>query len=59
MVKAAFNKMKTPFYQQIELQFKQETVWMLYLEHNFVKYWHLHTTKSRPEIPGKILSVVM
>jgi len=37
MAKAAFNKKKTPFHQQIELQIKEETVKMIHLKHNLVK----------------------
>ena len=36
MAKAAFNKMKTPFYQQTGLKFEEETSKMLHLEHSFV-----------------------
>ena len=36
MAKAAFNKKKTLFYQQIGLKFEEETSKMLHLEHGFV-----------------------
>jgi hypothetical protein len=36
MAKAAFNKKKTLFYQQIGLKFMKETSEMLRLEHGFV-----------------------
>ena len=37
MAKAAFNKKKTLFYQQIGLKFEEETNKMLHLEHGFVR----------------------
>ena len=36
MAKAAFNKMKNLFYQQIGIKFEEETSEVLHLEHNSV-----------------------
>jgi hypothetical protein len=36
MAKAAFDREKTLFYQQIGLKFKEETTEVLYLNHRFV-----------------------
>jgi len=47
------------FYQQIGLQFEEETNKMLHLGHGFVWRWNLDTLGSRSEIPGKYWNVVM
>jgi hypothetical protein len=53
MTKAAFNKNKALFTQQIGLKFKEETGEMLHLEHSFVWCWSLDTSEDRSEVPWK------
>jgi hypothetical protein len=55
MAKATFNKKKTLFYQQIGLEFEEETSKMLHLERDFVWCWNLDASGSRSEITGVVL----
>jgi len=47
------------FHQQIGLKFKEENTEVLHLEHSFVWSWNLDTSKSRSEVPGQFLNVVL
>ena len=59
MAKAAFNKKKNLFYQQIGLHFEEETSEMLRLEHGSVWCWNLDALGNRSETPGKFWNVVL
>ena len=47
------------FHQQTGLKFKEKNSEVLHLEHSFVWSWNLDTLKSRSEVPGKFLNVVL
>ena len=53
MAKAAFNKKKNFFYQQIGLKFEEETSETLRLEHGSVWCSNLDAPGNRSETPGK------
>ena len=53
MAKAAVNKKKTLFHQQIGLKFKEGTSRVLHLQCRFIWHGNLDTSKSRSEIPRK------
>ena len=59
MAKAAFNKKKNIFYQQIGLKFEEETSEMLRLEHGSVWCWNFDAPGNRSETPGKFWNVVL
>ena len=59
MAKAAFNKKKIFFYQQIGLKFEEETSEILRLEHGSVWCWNLDAPGKRSETPGKFWNVVV
>jgi len=44
MARAAFNKRKVLFRQQIELKFQEETSKVLYLVYSFIRCWNLVTS---------------
>ena len=62
MAKAAFNKKKNLFYQQIGLKFEEETTEPCSkrsLEHGSVWCWNLDAPGNRSETPGKFWNVVL
>jgi hypothetical protein len=48
--KAAFDKKKKTYHQQIELKFRDETSEVLHLEYSFVCCWYIDTLEIRSEI---------
>ena len=59
MAKAAINKKKAFFHQQIKLKFKEENSKVVQMENGFVWCWNLDNLESRSEISGMFWNVVL